>query len=174
VENTRAYIARLAPLLPQLVFAFRRRRGEVPEVLKRAGRQGERHISVLMSLAIRGPASVSELAERTDMSPAHASLVVGELARAGLVDRDHDESDRRLIIVSLSDAAKPAVGEMRNRNAAPLLRFLGELEEDEADQFITLLARLVAYMRDEPPPPAGEPAVAAMWDVAPTEATPTP
>jgi DNA-binding MarR family transcriptional regulator len=149
LKNPQPHIARLAPLLPQLVFAFRRRRGDVPEVLKQAGRHGERHISVLMSLAIRGPASVSELADRTEMSTAHASLVVGELARAGLVERDHHESDRRLIIVSLSDAAKPAVAEMQNRNAAPLLRFLAELDEAEADGFITLLARLVAYMRDE-------------------------
>jgi DNA-binding MarR family transcriptional regulator len=134
-----------------LVFAFRRRRGEVPEVLKQAGRYGERHIAVLMSLAIRGPATVSELAERTDMSTAHASLVVGELARAGLVDRDHDDTDRRLIIVSLSDAAKPAVAELRNRNAAPLHRFLAELDDDEAERFIDQLASLVACLRDEDP-----------------------
>jgi DNA-binding MarR family transcriptional regulator len=93
---------------------------------------------------------VSELAERLDMTPAHASLVVGELARAGLVDRDHDERDRRLIIVSLSDLAKPAVAEMRKRHAAPLLRFLGELDEEEADQFIGQLTRLIAHVKDTP------------------------
>jgi DNA-binding MarR family transcriptional regulator len=81
------------------------------------------------------------------MTSAHASLVVGELARAGLVDRDHDERDRRLIIVSLSDAARPAVAQMQKRHAAPLLRFLGELEEDEADRFIDQLSRLIAHIR---------------------------
>lgn len=154
--NTRSRppIARLAPLLPQLVFAFRRRGGEVPELLKRAGRGGERHVGMLISLAISGPATVSELAKRTEMSTAHASLVVGELAKAGLVNRDHDEHDRRRIIVSLSDAARPAVAEMRNRNAAPLLRFLADLDELEADRFITHLATLIAYLRDDPVPPA--------------------
>jgi DNA-binding MarR family transcriptional regulator len=159
LRNVRPHIARLAPLLPQLLFAFRRRRGEVPEVLKKAGRHGERHIGVLMSLAIRGPATVSELAERTEMTTAHASLVVGELARAGLVDREHDERDRRLIVVSLSEAAKPAMAEMHERNAAPLHRFLAELDDDEAERFITHLARLIAYIRDDPayPPPGPAP-----------------
>jgi len=46
-----------------------------------------------------------------------------------------------------SDAAKPAVAEMRKRHAAPLLKFLGELEEDEADRFIEHLSRLIAHIR---------------------------
>jgi len=145
----RRQIGRLAPLLPQLALAWRRRSGEIPPAFMQAGGYGERHIAMLISLAIEGPATVSELGQRLDMTSAHASLVVGELARAGLVERNHDERDRRLIIVSLSDAAKPAVAEMRKRNAAPLLSFLGELEEDEADQFIEHLGRLISHIRGE-------------------------
>jgi DNA-binding MarR family transcriptional regulator len=137
--------------MPELAFALRRRRGELPAALQEAGRFGDRHISTLVSLAVAGPATVSELAERMDMSTAHASLVVGELAGAGLVDRDHDERDRRRIIVSLSEKAKPAVAEMRNRHAAPLLRFLANLDDDEADHFINQLATLVACLRGDPP-----------------------
>ena len=145
----RRQIGRLAPLLPQLALAWRRRSGEIPPAFMQAGGYGERHIAMLISLAIEGPATVSELGQRLDMTSAHASLVVGELARAGLVERNHDERDRRLIIVSLSDAAKPAVAEMRKRNATPLLSFLGELEEDEADQFIEHLGRLISHIRGE-------------------------
>jgi DNA-binding MarR family transcriptional regulator len=143
----RHQIGRLAPLIPQLAFAWRRRSGDIPAAFKQAGGYGERHVGMLISLAIEGPGTVSELAQRLDMTTAHASLVVGELARAGLVERDHDERDRRLIVVSLSDAAKPAVAEMRKRHAAPLLKFLGELEEDEADRFIEQLSRLIAHIR---------------------------
>jgi DNA-binding MarR family transcriptional regulator len=140
--------------MPQLAFALRRRRGEVPSALKRAGRLGDRHISVLVSLAVAGQATVSELAGRMDMTIAHASLVVGELADAGLVKRDHDERDRRRIIVSLAEAAKPAVAEMRSRHAVPLLRFLAELDDDDAGRFIDQLARLIDHLREEP---AGDP-----------------
>jgi DNA-binding MarR family transcriptional regulator len=136
-------------LLPALASALRQRRGELPAALKEAGRLGDRHISLLVSLAVAGPATVSELAERMDMSMAHTSLVVGELASVALIDRDHHEDDRRRIIVSLSDAARPAVAEMRNRHAAPLGRFLGDLDDEQAERFIDQLSTLVAHLRDE-------------------------
>jgi DNA-binding MarR family transcriptional regulator len=121
----------------------------LPPVLREAGRLGERHVAALVSLAIAGPATVSELAGRLDMTLAHASLVVGELADAGLVDRDHDEEDRRRIIVSLSDAAVPAVEQMRSRHAGPLLRFLSGLTDEEGERFIDQLSELVACLRDD-------------------------
>jgi DNA-binding MarR family transcriptional regulator len=139
----------LAPLLPALMYAWRERSGEIPPALKEAGRHGERHVGALISLAIAGPATVSELAARLEISTAHASLVVGELARAGLVDRAHDERDRRRIIVSLSDRARPAIDEMRARHATPLVGFLGELGPGEADHFIEQLGRLVAHVRGD-------------------------
>jgi DNA-binding MarR family transcriptional regulator len=136
--------------MPELAFALRRRRGELPAALRQAGRLGDRHISTLVSLAVAGPATVSELAERLRMSVAHASLVVGELASAGLIVRDHDERDRRRIIVSLSEEAKPAVAEMRSRHAEPLQRFLAALDEGEADRFLNHLSALIECLRDGP------------------------
>jgi DNA-binding MarR family transcriptional regulator len=144
-------VARLAPLLPQLVLAYRRRGEEIPATLREAGLLGQRHVGMLITLAIGGPLSVSELAQRTDMTVAHASLVVGELAKAGLVERDHDEQDRRRIIVSLSDTARPAVAEMRGRFAEPVIAFLRELEQDQAEAFISNLGLLLAHLRAEPP-----------------------
>jgi DNA-binding MarR family transcriptional regulator len=141
-------IARLAPLLPQLAIALRRKRGDVPAVLKAAGQKGERHVAMLISLAISGPGTVSELADRLDLSTAHASLVVGELAKSDLVDRQHDRRDRRLIVVSLSETAKPAVAEMRRQRSGPLRAFLAELDADEAEAFIGHLTRLVEILRD--------------------------
>jgi DNA-binding MarR family transcriptional regulator len=148
LNKSAAYISRLAPLLPQLVLAYQQRAGEIPAVLRDAGQLGQRHIGMLITLAINGPMSVSELARRTQMTVAHASLVVGELARAGLVDRDHDPADRRRIIVSLSDTARSAVAEMRDRNAKPVISFLGQLDQDQAEAFINNLELLLAHLRD--------------------------
>lgn len=145
-------MARLAPLLPQLVIAYRRRGAEIPEALRRAGGLGPRHVGVLITIAISGPLSVSELAQHTEMTVAHASLVAGELAKAGLVQRDHDERDRRRIIITLAEAARPAVAEMRGRFAEPVIAFLRGLDEEQADQFITNLALLLAHLRDQAPP----------------------
>ncbi len=148
MNNFGPYAARLAPLLPQLVLAYQRRAGDIPAALREAGQLGQRHVGMLIMLAIGGPLSVSELAQRSGMTVAHASLVVGELAKAGLVTREHDERDRRRILVSLSDTAKPAVAEMRHRNAEPVIEFLRELDEARAEEFIGTLSLLLTHLRD--------------------------
>jgi DNA-binding MarR family transcriptional regulator len=148
LNNFGPYAARLAPLLPQLVLAYQRRAGDIPAALREAGQLGQRHVGMLIMLAIGGPLSVSELAQRSGMTVAHASLVVGELAKAGLVTREHDERDRRRILVSLSEVARPAVAEMRRRNAEPVIAFLRELDEAQADEFIGTLSLLLAHLRD--------------------------
>ena len=147
MNNFGPYAARLAPLLPQLVLAYQRRAGDIPAALRDAGQLGQRHVGMLVMLAISGPLSVSELAQRAGMTVAHASLVVGELAKAGLVTREHDERDRRRILVSLSGTAKPAVAEMRQRNAEPVIAFLRELDEAHAEEFIGTLSLLLTHLR---------------------------
>lgn len=142
-------MARLAPLLPQLAFAIRRRVGTVPPALQVGGTNRERHIAMLVSLAVAGPATVSGLAQRLDMSTAHASLVVGELARSGLVQRDHDDKDRRRVVVALSDTARPALAQMRDRHATALDRFLLGLNDAEAARFIDHLTDLVACLSSD-------------------------
>jgi DNA-binding MarR family transcriptional regulator len=146
LNNFGPYAARLAPLLPQLVLAYQRRAGDIPAALRDAGQLGQRHVGMLITLAISGPLSVSELAQRAGMTIAHASLVVGELARAGLVTREHDEQDRRRILVSLSAVAKPAVAEMRRRNAEPVIAFLRELDERQAEEFIAAVTLLLTHL----------------------------
>jgi DNA-binding MarR family transcriptional regulator len=140
-------IARLAPLMPQLALALQLGHDDIPEVLRAAGKMGERHIAILVSLAVSGPGAVSQLAERIGISQPHASLVVGDLARADLVNREHDPSDRRLIIVSLSLTAAPAIAELGRRRSGALLTFLDELAPSEADAFIDQLARLIEILR---------------------------
>ena len=149
MSNSPSPVARLAPLLPQLVLAFQRRAGELPAALRDAGPLGQRHVAVLVMLGIGGPLSVSELAQRAGLTVAHASLVVGELAKAGLAERDHDPAERRRILVSLSEGARPAVAEMRERQSEPVLRFLSELSADEAETFIAQLSLLLSLLQDD-------------------------
>jgi DNA-binding MarR family transcriptional regulator len=142
-------LGRLIPLLPQLIMGLKRNRGAVPAELLPAGRLGPRHVAALVSLAVRGPATVGELAQRQEMTLAHASLVVGELAKVGLVERRPDEQDRRRTIVSVAPEHAQTINRMAAGAAAPLVTFLEELGDDRADRFIEDLALLVAHLRTE-------------------------
>jgi DNA-binding MarR family transcriptional regulator len=85
---------------------------------------GERHIAPLIALALGGPASVSELAGRIGLTPATTSLLVGELSRAGLVERREDEADRRRTIVSIDESIQEAVQPSLDEILMPLARGL--------------------------------------------------
>ena len=153
-------IARLAPLMPQLALALHRGQENVPPELKAAGNMGVRHIGALVSLASQGPGTVGELAERMGGTPAHASLVVGDLVRADLASRTPGSEDRRRVVVDVTDRARPLLEQMGAQRAAPLRAFLSTLSADEANVFIDQLQALVdallsADMGGEGHQPAG-------------------
>ena len=137
-------IARLAPLMPQLALALQRGHEQIPPELKAAGAMGVRHVGSLVSLATQGPGTVGELADRMGMTPAHASLVVSDLARADLVTRTPGIEDRRRVIVTLADHARPLLDQMRKQRAAPLRAFLSTRSTEEANVFIDQLQELVS------------------------------
>jgi DNA-binding MarR family transcriptional regulator len=81
---------------------------------------GERHVRPLIALTLSGPASVSELAERIGLTPATTSLLVGELSRAGFVERREDEADRRRTIVSIDESIEEFVRPSLEATLRPL------------------------------------------------------
>jgi DNA-binding MarR family transcriptional regulator len=97
---------------------------------------GERHVGPLISLVISGPASVSELAERIGLTPATTSLLVGELNRAGFVQRREDEADRRRTIVSIDESIQDFVRPSLEEKLAPLSRGLERMSAAQRDQFM--------------------------------------
>jgi DNA-binding MarR family transcriptional regulator len=97
---------------------------------------GERHIAPLIALVIGGPASVSELAERIGLTPATTSLLVGELSRAGLVQRREDEADRRRTIVSVDESIEEAVRPALGETLAPLDRALARMSAAQRRHFM--------------------------------------
>jgi DNA-binding MarR family transcriptional regulator len=95
---------------------------------------GERHISPLVALVLRGPASVSELADRIGLTPATTSLLVGELSRAGFVQRREDEADRRRTIVSIDESIEQVVRPALDQTLTPLARGLGRMSAAQRAQ----------------------------------------
>lgn len=151
VEEDVRELLRLFPLV------FRGlRRCSPPEPLQRAfeaGTLGPRHIPVLFSLALEGPATVSELAGRIALAPTTTSLLVNELSRAHLVDRREDDNDRRRTIVSLPDEVRPLMEVRAQERAEPLRRTLERLQPEARAHFIAgcrILAEEASRTGEEP------------------------
>ena len=103
---------------------------------------GERHIGPLLALVLRGPASVSELADRIGLTPATTSLLVGELSRAGFVERREDEADRRRTIVSIDPSIEEVVRPSLEETLEPLARGLGRMSATQRSQLMDGLRTL--------------------------------
>lgn len=126
-EQVRELVALFAGILKGLK---QDREEEKPKELQRAfdeGSLGERHFPPLIVLSLEGPLSVSELADRVGLTVATTSLLVGELSKAGLVDRREDERDRRRTIVSLTEEIRKIAEPRIQEHLQPFRRTLKRL-----------------------------------------------
>ncbi|MGA2321653.1 MAG: MarR family transcriptional regulator [Solirubrobacteraceae bacterium] len=100
------------------------------------GSLGPRHMPALLALAAAGPLSVSELARRLGLGLSTTSAIVGQLSRAGLLERAEDEADRRRTIVRLHDDYRDVIGNWAEQALAPLRGTLERLPAPARAQFI--------------------------------------
>lgn len=83
------------------------------------------NLHVLMVLDIGGPVPMSRLAELLDVSLPSATGIVGRMEERGLIERIRDLSDRRVVLVRLTDAGRRTVQDMelmRRQHLAQILR----------------------------------------------------
>jgi DNA-binding MarR family transcriptional regulator len=88
-------------------------------------------LAVLGTLNRRGPLSIGELASAERVQPPSMTRTVNCLVDLRLVTREPHPSDRRQVVIDLSDSGKTVLAEDRRRRDAWLARRLTELSADE-------------------------------------------
>src|SRR5271154_1633236 len=104
-------IAELTSLIPVTLHEIK---NSVPAPMPMSGAMehaslGKRHVSVLLAVAAAEPIGVSQLAKRLGLLLSSTSTLVGELSRAGLLDRAEDDVDRRRTIVRVHEDYRDAM-----------------------------------------------------------------
>lgn len=102
--------------------------------------------AALAALANRGPMTPTALAEDQHVQPPPMTRTINVLAEAGLVRRDDHPTDRRQVVVSITDAGLAEVKETRRRRNEWLAKRLATLEPAEREvlaQASVILRRLV-------------------------------
>lgn len=105
------------------------------EVLESAD-LGPRHVSTLVTLALTGPVSVTELSEHLGLQLSTTSTMVGELSRAGLLSRTEDDQDRRRTIVSLAPRYADLLPSWLETTFAPVRAALARLTPEARSHFV--------------------------------------
>jgi DNA-binding MarR family transcriptional regulator len=103
---------------------------------KESGSLNKRHLPVLLTVTFAGPLSVSELAGRLGLGLSTTSTLVGELSRAGLLERSEDEADHRRTIVGLDERHHDAITAWAGAALAPLRRTLERLTPQGREVFL--------------------------------------
>lgn len=83
--------------------------------------------SSLFMIDREGPLSLGDLATRERMTRASVTAVVDKLLRQGLIERRHDQADRRVVRVQVSAAGRRRVNARRSKRTAWLTERLEEL-----------------------------------------------
>lgn len=95
------------------------------------------HLHVLTILEVEGPLSMSRLAEALDVSVASATGIVGRMEQRGLVERRHDETDRRVVSVHPTRRGSEVFARLGRHRRDKLSKLLAPLSDDELTAFLT-------------------------------------
>lgn len=92
---------------------------------------------------------VSALAGRLHIAPRSATEVADALEELGLVERAADPSDRRAVLLTLTDRGREVATEVRTARRASADRYLHRLAEADRAELRRLLTVLLEAVADE-------------------------
>ena len=109
-------------------------------------------VSLLNTLSY-GPRRITELAEFERLAQPTMTQLVKRLEQSGLVTRERQADDGRVVLVSLTEAGRAAVEDFRAQASAALGARLAEMPDDQVQALAVAtetLAQLVTVLQQRP------------------------
>jgi len=106
-------------------------------------------VSLLSTLSY-GPRRISELAEFERLAQPTMTQLVKRLEQSGLLTRERQADDARVVLVTLTEAGRTAVEDFRAQASAALARCLTEMPDEQVDALAAAtetLTRLVTLLQ---------------------------
>ena len=89
--------------------------------------------------------SVKELAERSSVTPGAITQFIDTLVQRGLVAREGDLNDRRIVRLKLTQLAKSQFERFRKEHLASMFKIFEVLSDEEIKQLIALFTKIDTY-----------------------------
>jgi DNA-binding MarR family transcriptional regulator len=130
-------------LLPRAALVCRQLSGQLGGELSRT------ELGLLNTLS-DGPRRITELAELERLAQPTMTLLVKRLEQQGLVSRERQVDDGRVVLVTLTAAGTRALGDYRAKASAALGAHLAEMPDDQIEALAAAtqtLADLVTHLQ---------------------------
>ncbi len=115
-------------------------------------------IHVLVALGIAGdPLAMNELSQRCGASSPAMTGIIDRLETRGLVSRERDDADRRLVLIAMTTEGRTAYDLLQADAHVKVSGLLSCLSSDERCSFVHLIGRIVDVLSNsstDPSPPA--------------------
>jgi len=116
------------------------------------------HLQVLWILREHGDLSVSRLAELLGVAVPNATGLVDRMEQRGLVERDRDRADRRLVIVRPTSSGMATADEIDGWRSDLMAQVLARLDLEQLERIARGIRDIRAAFPAETSRPAGYPA----------------
>jgi DNA-binding MarR family transcriptional regulator len=99
-------------------------------------------LRALFALDGKDAVPAGQLARSADLNPATVTAMLDSLERNGIIVRRPDPDDRRVTLVSLTEAGQDLMGERRERWFALWHEHVGDLSPEELDFAVDVIRRV--------------------------------
>jgi DNA-binding MarR family transcriptional regulator len=97
---------------------------------------------VLALLEVHGPMPMSHMADELGVALPNATGIIGRLAERGIVTREHEPADRRVVLVALSAEGRALIDEMDSARRDRLRRLLGVMKPEQRSRLLRTVGDL--------------------------------
>ena len=131
------------PSLPDLLLALRRRINDEAKASTLKYELSMPQFEVLWLIETTGTKSMERLAEYLGVKPPSMTAMIDKMERSGLVKRQKDARDRRIVHIALTGKTRKQLALMRRQKEAVLNRIVDALSRQDRDALKRILGKLV-------------------------------
>jgi DNA-binding MarR family transcriptional regulator len=106
-------------------------------------------LRALAVIELRQPITIGALSSALQMSLASGSALADRLVRAELLQRRHDDDDRRQVLLQLAPLGARLLRRIEERSRARLRRALAAMTSDERTALATALSGFIRVLREQ-------------------------
>jgi DNA-binding MarR family transcriptional regulator len=108
---------------------------------------------MLHFISKNGPCKVTDLAEKMEVKPSAITVMIDRLIAQEVVQRRHDDKDRRVVFIDMTDRGHDVLLQLQNLRRQIIGNYLYDLDAAKLDIFLDILEQIAGKIPRPTHPP---------------------